>query len=141
MRGMGALGEWDALAPLAAGVALVLWAIWPDQAQPSAPRGDDLLNVLEDTATGQAVPWSDPASGAHGTLVPSAVFRATSGEWCRAYRISFANGDGQISGHVACRLVHGGWRDQPAVSADRGEPRGRSPQASARAEQVVATHP
>jgi surface antigen len=103
------LAQWDGLAPLAAVAALAILALTPDSVF-SAPNA--WLNSLEDVPDGQAVAWSDPATGEHGMIVPADHFRDLDGSWCRSYELRI-DGAAARTTHLACRVAGGGWREQP----------------------------
>jgi hypothetical protein len=110
-----ALSEWNALAPVAATIALAVLAALPGRVPSPVIDPDDRLTALEDAATGDGVPWVDPSSGQNGLLVPAGIFRAEDGSWCRSYRITIDGVAPSAGGgrHVACRMAQGGWKPLP----------------------------
>jgi len=108
-----ALGEWNALAPVAATIALAVLVALPHRAQPPTIDPGDRLTALEDAAAGDGVPWIDPATGQNGLLVPAGIFRADDGSWCRSYSITIDGAPSAGGRHVACRMAQGGWKTLP----------------------------
>jgi surface antigen len=66
--------------------------------------------ALEHTASGQAVEWRNPDSGAYGQVVPVRTYRSKSNHWCREYLASkVANDIEQKTRAIACRAGDGDW--------------------------------
>jgi surface antigen len=67
--------------------------------------------ALEYNRTGQAATWSNPDTGAHGTVTPIRTFNSTQGQACREYRHDVRIGDKseQVIGQ-ACRQPDGTWK-------------------------------
>jgi len=109
-----ALGEWNALAPVAATIALAVLVALPERAPAPNIDPEDRLSALEDAADGNGVPWADPSTGQAGLLVPAGIFRADDGSWCRSYNITIDGAAPSAGGrHVACRMAQGGWKTLP----------------------------
>jgi surface antigen len=67
--------------------------------------------ALEYNRTGQASTWSNPDSGARGTVTPVRTFQSNQGQACREYRHDVMVGDKreQVIGQ-ACRQSDGTWK-------------------------------
>lgn len=67
--------------------------------------------ALEYNRTGQASTWSNPDTGARGTVTPIRTYQANSGQACREYRHDVKVGDKteQVIGQ-ACRQSDGTWK-------------------------------
>ena len=69
--------------------------------------------ALETGAPGQSLPWSNPNTGARGTVTPSGYYQTASGQYCREYSQSISVGGRTEEGHgVACRQPDGTWQIQ-----------------------------
>lgn len=66
---------------------------------------------LEHVRTGETSTWSNPDSGASGSVTPQRTYQATSGEYCREYEQTIEI-DGQLERAygTACRQPDGSWR-------------------------------
>lgn len=108
-------GRWDIIAPVTAGIAVLVLVVMPDG------RGTDLEPVLlqvrqtalETAAPGSAVPWTAPQSGLAGTIIPAAVFDRGDGSLCRRYQVVIS---GQPRQETACRDELGVWRGTIATA-------------------------
>lgn len=69
--------------------------------------------ALESGASGEALPWKNPASGNGGTVTPSKYYQTASGNYCREYTQTIKVG-GKIQEGVgtACRNEDGSWTIQ-----------------------------
>jgi surface antigen len=66
--------------------------------------------ALETAQPGQALPWSNPQSGNHGTITPSNYYQAN-GMYCREYTQTVNVGGRQSEGYgTACRQPDGTWQ-------------------------------
>lgn len=67
--------------------------------------------ALEYNRTGQASTWSNPDTGAQGTVTPIRTYQTTTGQNCREYRHDVMVGDKreQVIGQ-ACRQADGTWK-------------------------------
>ncbi len=71
--------------------------------------------------SGASAAWSDPATGASGTLTMIGTYATAAGEVCREYRITVSEGrDGQFAG-ASCRQ-DGVWRIQILAAEPGVEP-------------------
>jgi surface antigen len=70
-------------------------------------------DALEKQLSGESVSWEDPATGLQASVLPLRTFKTQSGQWCREYLRTVAEGD-QVEEHraVACRQGEGDWRDR-----------------------------
>ena len=72
-------------------------------------RDRDLMTAafaeaLDRRVSGQAVSWSNPASGSSGTITPTRTFRSADGRWCREYRQRLERGGtAELRTGIACR--------------------------------------
>lgn len=107
------IGDWDALAPLGAGMALVALVAMPlgssDKGE-AAPWRD---MALEQAAPGQAVAWSDERRNVGGLMVADDLVRGSDGTLCRSYSLSVRTGERErVTRHTACRVTAGLWRER-----------------------------
>jgi surface antigen len=67
--------------------------------------------ALEYNKTGQSATWSNPDTGARGTVTPVRTFQSNQGQACREYRHDVKVGDKteQVIGQ-ACRQSDGTWK-------------------------------
>lgn len=122
------LDNWDGVATVTAGVALVVLALMPSEKEPFDLDAQVLhqagQEALELSGSGTAVSWDDAGSGLSGSVMPLRVFRNAEGQWCRRFVITI-EGDGNpvVLNRTACRRYDGEWRTvvEPAAQvADVG---------------------
>lgn len=66
--------------------------------------------ALEYTPSGSSLPWRNPDSGTYGTVQPSSVYQAPSGEYCREFRHTIVvGGKREQAFGRACRQPDGTW--------------------------------
>jgi surface antigen len=67
--------------------------------------------ALETAQPGQALPWSNPESGARGTITPSNYYQTSGGQYCREYNQTITVGGKTERGYgTACRQADGSWQ-------------------------------
>lgn len=67
--------------------------------------------AMENSPSGQALPWKNPESGNYGTVTPYEPYKTASGQYCREYNQTIVIGGKKQSGHgTACREPDGTWR-------------------------------
>lgn len=84
----------------------------PDLPRPAAKaQGKALQQVLETAASDTPLTWTDPASGASGTVQATATFQRADQTWCRSYTTSAKIKD-VITARTgqACRGKDGRWK-------------------------------
>lgn len=109
------LGNWDGVATITAGVALVVLALMPREkeafdldAQVLRQAGHEALELSN---SGTAVSWDDAGSGLSGSVMPLRVFRNAEGQWCRRFVITVEGaGSPVVLNRTACRRYDGEWR-------------------------------
>ncbi len=109
------IGNWNGLAPVTAGAALLVLALLPQKPveisldTPAIHEAGAI--ALEHEASGDAVAWDDDATGLSGRVVPLRVFRSDGGAWCRHYIVTVDEPDGApaVISRTACRGADGHW--------------------------------
>lgn len=67
--------------------------------------------ALESSRTGATSSWSNPDSGASGTVTPTRTYQTASGENCREYSQTVTiDGKQETAIGTACRQPDGNWR-------------------------------
>lgn len=67
--------------------------------------------ALQTLASGEAEPWSDPATGARGSVTVVQTYRGPNGRWCRLIdeTIEPRNGSAVSNRALYCRNASGQW--------------------------------
>ncbi|MCC7260018.1 MAG: glycine zipper 2TM domain-containing protein [Alphaproteobacteria bacterium] len=69
--------------------------------------------ALENSRSGESLPWQNPQSGHSGTITPINVVRDSSGQYCREYTQTVnVGGRTEQAYGMACRQPDGTWRIQ-----------------------------
>lgn len=69
--------------------------------------------ALENNRTGQQATWSNPDSGASGTVTPVKTYQTAQGQYCREYQQTVSVGGKTESAYgTACRQPDGSWKIQ-----------------------------
>lgn len=67
--------------------------------------------ALETASPGQALPWSNPETGASGSITPNNYYKTASGQYCREYTQTINVGGRTEEGvGTACRQPDGSWK-------------------------------
>lgn len=110
------MGNWEGLAPVTAGIALLVLVFLPQKQMTinlESPAVHDAGQIaLEMQESGSQVSWDDSNSGLSGVIMPLRVFRDERGHWCRHYILTVDGGDRPESiSRTACRHADGQWRN------------------------------
>ena len=66
---------------------------------------------LETAPPGQTLPWSNPQSGASGSVTPQRYYQASNGQYCREFQQTITVGGQTQEGYgTACRQSDGSWK-------------------------------
>jgi surface antigen len=67
--------------------------------------------ALENSPSGQSMPWQNPQSGNSGSITPKAPYQNASGQYCREYTQTIVVGGQKQQGYgTACRQDDGTWQ-------------------------------
>lgn len=67
--------------------------------------------ALETGQPGQPLPWTNPQSGASGTVTPQNYYQNSAGQYCREYNQTITVGGKTERGYgTACRQPDGSWQ-------------------------------
>jgi surface antigen len=76
-----------------------------------------LQRALEENVSGVAEAWHDPASGSHGSVLPTRTFRTVSGLVCRDFTVTVTvSGVTRAEDGTACRDSDGQWKNAGAAA-------------------------
>lgn len=108
-------GNWDGMATVTAGVALLVLALMPRERPPIDLDNEAVRQAgqvaLELGNSGTAVSWDDNASGLSGSIMPLRVFRNAEGQWCRRFVITIEGSrNPTVLNRTACRRLDGEWQ-------------------------------
>lgn len=102
---------------VATGAGVLLGALMGSEIGASLDKADQMYlerttqNTLETAPANQPLPWRNPDSGNHGTVIAQPAYQAPSGEYCREYTqtINVGGREERAFGR-ACRQPDGSWR-------------------------------
>jgi surface antigen len=96
------------------GGGLVGGAIGSSLDQRDCQQAQMALQQMSLASTGQQIPWSDPATGNHGSFTPlSDPTKTADGRICRQYHRDAVTKDGQQTDGgigITCRTANGDWQ-------------------------------